>query len=121
MTPEGRVKQRIDNLLKKHDIWYFKPRGTIMGRSGIPDYICCIHGNFIGIEAKAGKNTLTALQVKEKKDIENHGGLYLEVRDDNLVWFEKFITGVAEGYFHVKCNENCNMCESKCTYELYKE
>lgn len=80
-TPEGKVKQKIDALLKKYDVWYFKPRGTVMGRSGIPDYTCSVDGLFLGIEAKAGKNNLTALQVKEMNDIRAHGGAYRIVNE----------------------------------------
>lgn len=88
MTPEGKVKQKITALLKRFGAWYFMPRGTALGRSGIPDYICLFHGVFIAIEAKAGKNTPTALQKRELTAIREAGGMALVINENNLVALE---------------------------------
>jgi len=53
MTPEGKVKEKIKRLLKHHGAWYYLPVSMGMGQHGIPDFICCYHGNMFGIEAKA--------------------------------------------------------------------
>lgn len=84
MTPEGKVKERITKILKDLGIYYFMPRGTSFGRSGIPDYICCIDGRFVGIEAKAGTNKLSALQKLELSRIDAAGGLTYVANEDNL-------------------------------------
>lgn len=67
LTPEGRVKKRIKEILKARNIWFFMPQNMGMGSSGIPDFICCLpsfNGKMLAIEAKAaGKRTgTTALQ-----------------------------------------------------------
>ncbi len=91
MTPEGKVKKKIDTILKNYGIWFFKPRGTILGRSGIPDYICLYNGIMIAIEAKAGKNKPTALQVKELNDLKRNGAITLVINESNLEELEDTI------------------------------
>ena len=67
LTPEGRVKQGVKDVLKSRGIWHFMPQNFGMGKSGVPDFICCLpqfNGKMLGIETKApGKrNNTTALQ-----------------------------------------------------------
>lgn len=84
MTPEGKVKERITKILKDLGIYYFMPRGTSFGRAGIPDYICCIDGRFVAIEAKAGTNKPSALQKFELSRIDIAGGLTYVANENNL-------------------------------------
>jgi hypothetical protein len=55
MTPEGKVKSKLDRELRKRKphVWWFKPVSNGMGKHGVPDYICCVRGQFFGIECKA--------------------------------------------------------------------
>lgn len=82
MTPEGKVKTEIKRILKAYNVWYCMPRGTVFGRSGVPDFLCCVNGRFLAIEAKAGKNKASALQEQEIKSINEHGGRAITVRDE---------------------------------------
>jgi len=79
MTPEGRVKNEIKKVLKQHNVWYYCPMQNGYGKVGIPDFICCLNGKLIALEAKApGKeNTLTANQRNCLDDIAAHGGATL--------------------------------------------
>ena len=52
MTPEGKVKKEVDAILRRHKVWYFKPVQMGYGTHGIPDYICCVGGWFLGVECK---------------------------------------------------------------------
>ena len=82
MTPEGKIKQKIDKLLKRKGIWFFKPQAGPFGRSGVPDYIVCARGAFIGIEAKANKTRKpTALQTRGMEMIVGTGGKCFVVYD----------------------------------------
>lgn len=83
-TPEGRVKDRIKALLKRHNVYYAMPIGTGFGNSGVPDFLCCVAGHFLAIEAKAGKGVPTALQKKNLAEIEYAGGFSMVVREDNI-------------------------------------
>ena len=84
MTPEAKVKNKIRSILKKYNVYFFMPRGTALGRNGIPDIICCINGCFVGIECKAGKNKSTALQLYEQQQIKNNKGIAIVVNEDNI-------------------------------------
>jgi Holliday junction resolvase len=82
-TPEGKVKAKVVKLLKERGVYYFFPATFGMGRSGVPDIVCCVRGRFLAIECKAGKNKPTALQEKELLAIHNAGGTALVINEDN--------------------------------------
>ena len=84
MTPEAKVKNKIRSILKKYNVYFFMPRGTALGRNGIPDIICCINGCFVGIECKAGGNKATALQLYEQQQIKDNKGIAIVVNEDNI-------------------------------------
>lgn len=83
-TPEKRVKDACVEILKEFGAYYFFPVMGGYGRSGIPDIIACYRGRFIGIECKAGFNSVTPLQAKELKAIDAAGGVTLVIREDTL-------------------------------------
>ena len=83
-TPESKVKNKIKDLLTKYNVYYAMPIGTMYGNSGVPDFLCCVRGHFLAIEAKAGKGKTTALQNKNLHQIEKAGGTSLVIREDTL-------------------------------------
>jgi pantoate kinase len=83
-TPEAKVKTKIKAILKAHSVYYAMPIGTGYGSSGVPDFLCCVNGKFVAIEAKAGKGEVTALQLKNLSDINKAGGYTLVIRENNL-------------------------------------
>lgn len=84
MTPEGAVKTAIKKLLVAEGVYYFMPVSNGMGRHGIPDFICCVNGRFLAVEAKAGSGKTTALQDRELQHIQDAGGHALVVREDGI-------------------------------------
>ena len=91
-TPEAKVKAKIKAILKAHSIYYAMPIGTGYGNSGVPDFLCCVNGKFVAIEAKAGKGEATALQLKNLRDINNAGGYTLIIRESNLEYLTNVIS-----------------------------
>ena len=85
-TPEAKVKEKIKKILKAHGAYFAMPMGTGYGNSGVPDFLCCINGQFMAIEAKAGKGIPTALQEKNMRDIKASGGIATVVNEENLDW-----------------------------------
>jgi len=83
-TPEAKVKDKIKKLLKEHNVYYAMPMGTGYGNSGVPDFLCCVNGKFLAIEAKAGKGIPTALQEKNLRDIRVANGVAVVVNEENL-------------------------------------
>lgn len=83
MTPEGKVKNAVKRELKSRGIWFYMPMQNGLGVVGIPDFVCCWHGLFLGIETKApGKRgNTTPNQERVLKEIEDHGGVSIVVDD----------------------------------------
>lgn len=50
------------------------------GLKGVPDIICIIKGQFVGVEIKAGADKLSPEQIHFKKRCERNGGKYLVVK-----------------------------------------
>lgn len=96
MTPEGKTKAKIKALLKKYDVYYAMPIGTGFGNSGVPDFLCCINGFFLGIEAKAGKGKVTALQNKNLDSIVAAGGSAIVVNEDSMEYLETSLLELKE-------------------------
>lgn len=84
MTPEGKVKAQIKKILTEMGIWFFMPPANGYGRAGIPDFIGCLRGRLIAIEAKAGKGKTTALQDREIERINSSGGFATVVNEHNV-------------------------------------
>jgi hypothetical protein len=82
MTPEGKVKRKVVEVLKKHEVWYFFPANNGFGKSGIPDIIAIVDGHFVGVEVKSATGRPTELQKICGKQIEDAGGTWLVVSDD---------------------------------------
>ena len=97
-TPEGRIKNKLDKMLKSFNrIWFYSPQAGPFGRAGIPDRVAVIGGRFVGIECKADKSKKpTPLQVNCMKEIEMAGGKCFVVYDDETIeevrkWIEGWI------------------------------
>ena len=91
MTPEAKVKKQIRKILDTTRVYYAMPIGTGYGVSGVPDFLACCEGKFIGIEAKAGKGKTTALQEHNLQRIRESGGTTIVVNELNLNELEELI------------------------------
>lgn len=83
-TPEGKVKNRVKDILKGLGAYQFSPQSGVYGRSGVPDIVGCYKGRFFGIECKANGGKATALQLKELQNITDAGGIAMLVNEDNV-------------------------------------
>lgn len=83
-TPEAKVKDSIKKILKENGVYYAMPIGTGFGSSGVPDFLCCVAGRFLAIEAKAAGNLPTALQDKNMKEINTAGGVTIVINENNV-------------------------------------
>ena len=90
-TPEGKVKDKVVAILKREGVYYFFPATHGMGRSGVPDIICCVAGRFLAIECKAGSGKTTALQDREIDAIRTAGGWVIVINEENLAEVETAI------------------------------
>jgi hypothetical protein len=83
-TPEAKVKKQIRKILDTTRCYYAMPVGSGFGSSGVPDFLVCHQGTFVGIEAKAGKGKTTALQENNLKRIRDAGGVAVVVNEANI-------------------------------------
>lgn len=84
MTPEVKVKKKVVDILKAHNVYYFFPSTHGFGRSGVPDVVCCINGKFAAFEIKAGSNQPTPLQQREIRRIQETKGIAAVIRETNI-------------------------------------
>ena len=84
-TPEAKVKKQIRAILDEYGAYYAMPIGSGYGNSGVPDFLVCYKGWFIGIEAKAGQGKVTALQEFNLNKITKAGGVTLVINEVNMM------------------------------------
>ena len=84
MTPEAKVKKQVKTLLTQLGAYYVMPVTGGYGRQGVPDFLVCYKGRFIGIETKAGKGKTTALQDMNLQAIGTAGGVALVVYENDI-------------------------------------
>jgi hypothetical protein len=80
-TPESKTKEIIKRILKKRGAFYFMPATGGYGISGASDFVGCYRGRFFSIEAKAGDNKPTALQLKFMVQVTQVGGISIWVNE----------------------------------------
>lgn len=93
-TPEAKVKKKIKDMLKAYGAYYAMPVAGMFGSAGVPDFLVCYVGVFIGIEAKAGRGKTTALQDKNLRDIREAGGQAIVVNEQNIDELEDLLERV---------------------------
>lgn len=91
MTPEAKVKKKVKETLHSMGAYFLQPIGTGFGSMGAPDIVVCYKKCFIGIECKAGKGRVTALQQDNLKRIADNGGLALVINENNVAELESLI------------------------------
>jgi hypothetical protein len=96
MTPEGKVKKRVKEILKEAGAYWTMPLGTGFSSSGVPDFLVCKDGLFYGIECKANGGKPTALQLKNLDDIRKAGGIALVIDETNVETLRKELSNDKE-------------------------
>jgi hypothetical protein len=91
MTPEVKVKHKVRTILTEMQAYWAVPVTGGYGASGVPDILVCLDGFFIGIECKAGKGKVTALQQMNLDNIEKAGGLALVINETNVSQLKELI------------------------------
>jgi hypothetical protein len=67
----------------------YKPPAGRYGRKGVHDFLLCIDGKFISVEAKLPDNEMTPMQVDIKVKIEEAGGLSLCLKGKDKSIFDR--------------------------------
>lgn len=80
MTPEGKVKAKVKELLKEHGAYWHCPVQNGMGAPSL-DFVCCHRGLYFAIETKAGNKQPTPRQEITINQIRLAGGLAFVVNE----------------------------------------
>ena len=83
-TPESKVKASVKKILEDRNAYYVMPVTSGYGNSGAPDFLVCYRGKFMGIECKAGRGKVTALQQDNLNRIVENGGVALVINESNI-------------------------------------
>lgn len=84
LTPEAKVKKVVVTQLKAMGAYYFYPVTGGYGASGVPDIVGCYKGRFFGIECKAGRNPVTALQQNNLERIRACDGIAMIINETSM-------------------------------------
>ena len=93
-TPEAKVKSKIHKALKDAGAYAVNYIGGMYAANGTPDILACLDGRFIGIEAKAGYNKPTGIQVLSLRKIAKAGGLALVINEKSLDHLDKCLADI---------------------------
>lgn len=101
-TPEGKIQKAILDALTKAQVFHWRNNNAPIydqklnsgyggyrahaGMKGVPDIICVINGQFVGIEVKTPRGKQSSDQVLFQKRLERAGGKYILARGvDDIV------------------------------------
>lgn len=81
MTPEGRVKAKLREYLRRQSAYWFMPVQTGYGATSL-DFLVCQDGEFYAYETKAAGGKLTPRQELVSRQIRAAGGHVFKVTID---------------------------------------
>lgn len=79
---EKAVVEAVRKVLKaRRGVFFYKATASMVGRAGLPDFICCYRGRFLGLECKRPiGGEVTPVQEACHREIEQAGGLAFVVK-----------------------------------------
>ena len=87
MTPEGRIKTKLNKLLDAYGVYRYMPVSNGMGAPAL-DYICCFKGMYFSVETKAGMKKMTDRQEATAAKIRAAGGYAFLINESEQTWNE---------------------------------
>ena len=93
-TPEGRVKDKVKEILKKYKVYWHMPVQNGMGSPTL-DFVCCVRGLYFVVETKAPGKKATPRQELTMHQIQQAGGRAFVV-DGDTTTLEQWLQEIAE-------------------------
>lgn len=84
MAEEKTYENKIKKHLTERGCWFVKYFANRNTRVGVPDILACVNGYFVGIEVKASNGRPSELQVWNRDQIRNAGGICVIVYPDQF-------------------------------------
>jgi Holliday junction resolvase len=88
---ERAIVEVLKKFLKDRGIFYIRNIGSNAMRAGLPDFVLCLNGKFIGVECKSGTDDLSAIQGVVRDEIVASGGEYFVVNEGNIDKFKRWV------------------------------
>lgn len=86
LTPEGIIKRDCKRELKANGWYVFHVQQGALSHKGISDLIAVRDCQTVFIELKASKGRQSADQIEFERELKQHGGVYMVVRNiQNLI------------------------------------
>lgn len=96
MAQEKTFENKIKKYLKDNSCWYVKYFANRMTKSGVPDILACVNSYFVAIEVKASNGKPSELQLWNREEIRNAGGISLILYPEQFDDFKLFIEDLIE-------------------------
>ena len=91
-APESAVKDAVKRLCKAHGAYWYMVVPSGFGRRGVPDFLVCHKGRFLGLETKkAGVTKPSPFQQNELVAIDAAGGATMVINARNLGELEEWL------------------------------
>lgn len=84
MTPEGKIKEGVKKVLKRHGAYYHMPVQNGMGEPTL-DFVVCLNGWFIAIETKAPGGKPTKRQLVTIANMRAAGAQVFVISNDDEI------------------------------------
>lgn len=94
MTPEGKTKNLVKDVLKAHGAYWHCPVQNGMGAPSL-DFICCFNGRYFAVETKAPGKKPTLRQEITISEIEKAGGKVFVI-DGDCSELEQWLSEISE-------------------------
>lgn len=100
MAQEKNFENKIKTFLMTHRAWFIKYwAGSQFTKSGIPDILACVNGQFVAIEVKAPNGKPSELQLHTIKKIREAGGFAFVLYPSGFDTFKTFIENLNHEIF----------------------
>ena len=99
MAAEKNFENRLKKFLEDEGCWFVKFFANAYTKSGIPDILCCCHGNFLAVEVKAPNGKPSELQKWNIKKIIEQGGCGVILYPDQFDDFKEMVLSIVYGDF----------------------
>lgn len=100
MAQEKTFENKVKKFLDSQGAWYVKYFANSFTKSGIPDILACVNGNFVGVEVKAQNGKPSELQLYNVRKIREAGGFAIVLYPSGFEKFKKFITDLNHEIFN---------------------
>lgn len=98
MANENAVKSKIRRVCSELPMLLHSVPAGEYSTGGIADFLACVNGRYVAIEAKWDKNCNTsALQARFLRNVLNNGGYVAVVDKDNVSGLRDWLLGIAKG------------------------